>query len=64
MFSGVTHFVPKFGGTKTENLALQNIQARLRVVFFIHVCLITSTGPWSDQVRITSGSWIPTWMDP
>ncbi|KAF8460628.1 hypothetical protein BDZ91DRAFT_738833 [Kalaharituber pfeilii] len=35
LFSFVTNKVPKFsvqGGTKTENLALQNIQARLRMV--------------------------------
>ncbi|KAF2842686.1 glutamine-dependent NAD(+) synthetase [Patellaria atrata CBS 101060] len=35
MFSAVTNFVPRFklhGGTATENLALQNIQARLRMV--------------------------------
>ncbi|KAI9818356.1 MAG: glutamine-dependent NAD(+) synthetase [Phylliscum demangeonii] len=35
LFAVVTHFTPKFtvhGGSKTENLALQNIQARLRMV--------------------------------
>lgn len=35
MFTMVTDFKPRFlvhGGTKTENLALQNIQARLRMV--------------------------------
>ncbi|KAF2144066.1 uncharacterized protein K452DRAFT_316825 [Aplosporella prunicola CBS 121167] len=35
LFSTVTGFVPKFrihGGSNTENLALQNIQARLRMV--------------------------------
>ena len=35
LFSAVTKFVPRFkvhGGSQTENLALQNIQARLRMV--------------------------------
>ena len=35
LFSSVTSYVPKYkvyGGTNTSNLALQNIQARLRMV--------------------------------
>ncbi|KAJ7890630.1 hypothetical protein B0H14DRAFT_2690144 [Mycena olivaceomarginata] len=47
LFGLVTGVRPQFrahGGTAAENLALQNIQARLRMVLGVHVCTASSLG--------------------
>ena len=50
VFLSATNFLPKFkvhGGTRTENLAMQNIQARIRMVFaycFAQLMVYVTTG--------------------
>ena len=62
VFETATNFIPKFrvhGGTRTENLAMQNLQARIRMVFaycFAQLMVYVTTGRERGLLVLGSGN--------
>ena len=62
VFHSATNFLPKFkvhGGTRSENLAMQNLQARIRMVFaycFAQLMVYVTTGKERGLLVLGSGN--------